>query len=146
MKQALNIVLKLHCYHLPGKTVGERKAVRLGIQKRDEVIDDISADVDEAIFLAPLMVEFSPEGTAKFLGPYVHGNPREKFIYLCWGERAGSHWDGFSRAKLQLLPIPAALLFRAADTETPLEVRIDMQDEKGKIICATIKQTQLHWG
>jgi hypothetical protein len=145
MPSTLEIHLEIHCYNLPGLQVGEHHAVRLGIQKRQEVIEDVFADSEEAIFTVPLRVEFKPTGTANFLGQFVHGNPKEKFIYLCWGERNGGEWDGFSRAKLQLLPLSHTLLFHAADTNTPLKVRINMQDEKGKIICATIKDKQLAW-
>jgi hypothetical protein len=141
----LEILLEIRCYNLPGLQVGEHRAVRLGIQKRQEVIDDVPVDAEEITFTAPVRVEFKPTGTANFLGPFVHGNPKEKFIYLCWGERHGEEWKGFSRVKLQLFPISHTLLFRAADTNTPLKVRINMQDEKGKIVCATIKEKQLSW-
>ena len=145
MSHTLEIVLKIRCYNLPGIQVGERNAARLGIQRGKEVIEDVSADVDEATFFAPLRVEFKGAGAANFLGPFAQGTPAERFVYLCWGERNGAHWEGFSRAKLQLLSIPHTLLSRASDTNTPLEVRVNMTDEKGKIICATIKEKQLCW-
>lgn len=145
MGQTLEITLKIRCHHLPGAQVGERNAVRLGIQKRKEVIEDVPADVEEAVFLAPVRVEFRETGGANFLGPFAQGTPAERFVYLGWGERNGELWEGFSRAKLQLLPIPHALLLRASDTNTPLEVSVNMTDEKGKLICATIKEKQLVW-
>jgi hypothetical protein len=145
MSQTLEITLKIRCHNLPGVQVGERTAVRLGIQKRQEVIEDVAADVEEAIFFAPIRVEFKDTDVADFYGPFVHGKPGERFLYLCWGERNGKQWEGFSRAKLQLLPIPHTLLFRASDNNSPLEVSLTMTDEKGKIICATIKEKQLFW-
>ena len=145
MGQTLEIILKIRCCNLPGVQVGARNAVRLGIQKRGEVVEDISADGGEAVFLAPLRVEFRDAGSVNFLGPLAQGTPAERFIYLCWGERNGEQWEEFSRAKLQLLPIRHALLIHASETNTPLEVRVNMTDEKGKIICATIKEKQLCW-
>lgn len=145
MSQVLEIILKIRCHNLPGVQVGERNAARLGIQKRQEVIEDVAADVEEAVFIAPIRVEFKAAGAANFLGPFVHGTSRERFLYLCWGERNGEHWEGFGRAKLQLLPIPHPLLFRASDNNSPLEVSINMTDEKGKPIYATIKEKQLFW-
>jgi hypothetical protein len=145
MSQTLEINLKIRCYNLPGVQLGERNAVRLGIQKRQEVIEDVAADGEEANFLVPLRVEFKPTGAPDFYGPFVHGTTRERFVYLCWGERYGGQWQGFSRVKLQLLPIPPALLLQAADNNAPLEVSINMTDEKGKIICATIKEKQILW-
>ena len=122
--------------------------VRLGIQNRQEVIDDVAMDAKEAVFIAPVRVEIKESGILNFLGSFVHGNPKEKFIYLCWGERNkenGGYWIGFSRAKLQLLTISPTLIFRALDNNIPLEVDINMLDDKGKIICATIKEKQLLW-
>ena len=145
MSQVLEITLKIRCYNLPGVQVGERNAVRLGIQKRQEVMEDVAADAEEALFVAPIRVEFKATGTANFLGPFVHGTPKERFIYLCWGERTKEQWEGFGRVKLQLLSIPHALLYRASDTNSPLEVSINMTDEKGKPIFATIKERQLFW-
>ncbi len=145
MNQVLEINLKIRCYNLPGAQLGDRHAIRLGIQKRKEVIEDVSADVGEAIFVAPMRVELKDTGNADFHGQFVHGTTRERFVYLCWGERNGEHWEGFSRAKLQLLSIPSALLLRASDNKSFLEVSIDMVDEKGKLICATIKDKQLLW-
>ena len=145
MGQSLEIILKIRCHNLPSVQVGERNAVRLGIQKRREVIEDVPADAEEAIFLAPLRVEFNEAGIANFLGPFAQGKPTERFIYLCWGERKGEQWEGFSRAKMQLLPIPHTLLLCASETNTPLETRVNMTDEKGKIICATIKEKQIVW-
>lgn len=145
MTTELAISLKIRCYNLPGTVVGERHAVRLGIQERQEVVADVAADSDDIVFTVPLRVVFKPTGTADYYGPFVHGSTKERFVYLCWGERHAEQWDGFSRAKLQLLPIPHTLLFHASDTQTPLEVSIDMTDEKGKLVCATIKDRQLTW-
>lgn len=145
MGRTLDITLKIRCRKLPGVQVGERNAARLGIQKRGEVIGDVAADAEEALFVAPIRVEFTDAGTADFHGPFVHGTPRERFVYLCWGERNGEQWEGFGRAKLQLLPIPQALLLRASDNSATLEVTIDMTDDQGKPVFATIKEKQLHW-
>ena len=145
MGQTLEIILKIRCYNLPGVQVGEHTAVRLGIQKRQEVVEDVAGDVAEAHFSAPLRVEFTETGVANFLGPFAHGTPAERFLYLCWGERNGEQWEGFGRAKLQLKSLPYALLLHASETNSPLEVRVNITDEKGKPIYATMKEKQLFW-
>jgi hypothetical protein len=107
-------------------------------------VDDIVAEGEEARFTVPIRIAFKPTGAAQFQGAFVHGTPRERFVYLCWGERREGVWEGFSRTKLQLLPIPTELLFRASDTNTPLVVSVDMTDARGRILTGTLKEPYLY--
>ena len=140
------LTLVLHCQNLPGTECDGRTGVRLGTQKGKEVIEDVPADSAEVIFTMPMRVHsHSQTGQSDFRGPFVQGKVGERFIYLCWGVRAGTEWDGFRRAKLPLHHINPKLLRQALQAEKPIHVFLDMTDEKGGPLTASIKEDAIEW-
>lgn len=133
------IRLRIHCRHLPGTSFEGRTAVRLGIQRGSEVIEDVPADAERVTFTIPLRVRKSPEtGKPNFLGPFAHGTPEDRFLYLCWGERNGEIWEGFRRAKVRLNPLGGERLEESLQTGKPIEVHLDMTDAKGGPACGSV--------
>ena len=57
------ITINIHCENLQGKDFEGREAVRLGIQKGKDVIDDVSGDSGRVTFRIPLQVERSSNTT-----------------------------------------------------------------------------------
>ena len=88
----------------------------------------------------------APDGRVDFRGPYVHGKPGERFLYLSWG-RIGA--DGafamFRRAKLHLATIPDELLRDALAHDAPLEASVRLTDGRGGPICASVRPPALRW-
>jgi hypothetical protein len=111
--------LRIVCSPLPALFCAEHEGIRLGIQKGREVLLD-GRTLDNAdpasglVFEAEVRVEPGKDGEPNFLGPFAHGTPQERFLYLAWGlEREGSHSgvDGFDlvrRLKLFLGPVERA--------------------------------------
>lgn len=140
MHNQQEIALKIHCYHLPGTHFGERNAVRLGIQSGQEVIEDVPADVESVTFTVPLRVTKNPKtGQPNFLGPFAHGTPDDRFIYLSWGERQGADWDMFRRAKIRLRQLTWERLESSWQSGAPIEIAMAMTDAKGSPACARIE-------
>ncbi len=139
MQQPQEIVLRLHCRALPGTRFENRDQIRLGIQRGDTVIEDVPGDADGVTFSVPLRVRPNPRsGQANFLGPFAHGTPDERFLYLCWGERNGEEWENFRRAKVPLKHIDWDRLQRPLETGEPIEMTLDMTDAKGGPVCGAI--------
>jgi hypothetical protein len=142
------ITLLLRCHHLPATD-----GLRLGIQKRQEVIEDIPSATPEVTFAVPISVKSSIQqgGTPEaenmaaldFAGPFVQGKVGERFIYLCWGTRQGEHWQTALRAKFPLRYLSEKQVSDALETGQPFRVSIDMTDAKGKPVCATIRSENL---
>ncbi len=138
--------LLLHCRNLPGTQWMDKSAVRLGIQKAKEVIEDVPAQGEEVLFSAMVRVRpLAPEGAVDFSGPFVQGKAGERFLYLCWGERQGQQWEGFRRAKVPFRLLSPALLAAALAAAKPVHAVINMTDAKGGPLCATVPEASIQW-
>lgn len=143
---ANEVLVQLTCTEMPGLTCGPHSAVRVGMQRGKEVVEDVPGDTEGVVFSFPLRVErHAVSGEPNFLGPYAHGTVQERFLYLCWGERLGPNWNGFRRAKIQLGGLPWDLVEAAMASGEPLKAVVKMTDAKGGPVCATLKPTHLEW-
>jgi hypothetical protein len=139
VKTPQEVIIHIHCHNLPGLGFDGRTAVRLGIQKGKEVIEDVPADRTQVTFTMPLRVERDSEtGKPNFLGPFAQGTPQERFIYLCWGEKRGGNWDGFRRAKLHLKHLTWKQVEAALQQNQPIKFSFDMTDAKGGPACGSL--------
>ena len=134
------LIVLLHCRNLPGVRCGEHNAVRLGIQKGQEVVEDVPGDSHEVTFRVPLRVGTNVKtAQPSFTGPFAHGTPGDRFLYLSWGERQGKRWDMFRRAKVRLGHIAPEEVRKSLDTGKPVEITLNMTDAKGAPACANLK-------
>lgn len=140
------IELLIHGENLPGVTHGNHTQVRLGIQKEQEVEQDISGDAENAEFTATLQVKRNAkDGRPMFSGPFVFGTSKAPFLYLSWGERREGKFEMFSRVKLPLEGLEWTLIHKALDTGRPVEMVVNLTNEKGKPVCATLDDRQMRW-
>jgi hypothetical protein len=73
-------------------------------------------------------------------GPYVHGRPGGRFLYLSW-QRQGSGM--FRRAKLMLDGLTPDLLARAVQGGLTASVGLAMPD--GSPLCAAVRPPHITW-
>lgn len=139
MREQREITLRIHCHDLPGVRFEERTAVRLGIQKGQEVVDDVPAEGDGVTFTATLKVGGRKSGEPNFLGPYAQGKPEDRFLYLCWGERMAGRWDPFRRAKVPLTHLTWGLLDQAWEAGEPITLPVAMTDSRGGPVCGSVE-------
>jgi len=146
MANETQLKLLVHCFNMPGRTYGELTDIRLGIQKGKEVIDEVPADQTNATFTASVRVERKPpSNNPNFLGPYAHGTPQQRFLYLSWSGVSNGDRKMFRRAKLQLGGITWDDIDRAVAADQPLEVTLDMTSKHGGPACATLKVQGVEW-
>jgi hypothetical protein len=137
--------VELHGTRLPGVRFQERGAVRVGIQAGREIVDDIPADAEKAVFTATVRVTRLEDGAFDFGGPYVFGTRGDRFLYLCWGERIGGAWDGFRRAKIKLGYVPPLVWEGALGEGQPVVGRLELTDAKGGPKCASLRPDEVDW-
>jgi hypothetical protein len=130
---------------MPGARFMDRSAVRLGIQKNREVVDDIPGDSNSVVFIASLRVVRLKEGGNDFRGPYVFGNRGDRFLYLCWGERKNGKWEGFRRAKIKLAYAPTEVWEQAINAGCTVVGQLELTDAKGGPKCASLKPGEVMW-
>ena len=121
-------LLGVDCPVLPGVTVG--------IQRGTEVVDQHPADgTDPRWHLEARLVD-GPD----LRGPFVHGRPGARFLYLSWLRDPEGM---FRRAKLMLDAVPDDVLAAAADTG--LKGRVGLRMPDGSPLCAAVRPPAISW-
>jgi len=133
--------VEIHGHHLPGTTCCGHTAVAVGVQRGRDVVDDHPADADTAVWAFDVTDVRDRSGAADVRGPFVHGRPGDRFLYLSW---SGVGPDGrrtmFRRAKIMLGP---ALLAIAAGATLVAELALTMSD--GTSLCAAVRPPLVTW-
>ena len=125
----MRIVLTgVDCPRLPGVTVG--------VQRGKDVLQESRADGREITWL----LEAELVGGQDLRGPYVHGPPGGRFLYLSW-QRQGSGM--FGRAKLMLDVLSPQLLSRGEQDGLTARVPLTMPD--GRPVCAAVRPPRIEW-
>lgn len=140
------ITIEVVCRNLPGLSFEDAPGggpVHLGIQKRDEVIGAVPADLKQVIFRPTFKIGKQPDGTPNFLGPFAKGTAQERFFYLSWGVVDDhGYLKMFRRAKIHLNHLTWEQVQNASLRDKPLKVIIDMTGQKGDPICGSIRSRQ----
>jgi hypothetical protein len=126
---------------LPGRTCAGHVDVAVGVQRGREVVDVHPADADRVVWAFDVADVVDRTGAPDVRGPFVHGRPGGRFLYLSWG---GVGADGsrvmFRRAKLMLDP---AMLAAAAGATLVAELGLTMAD--GTPLCAAVRAPAVAW-
>jgi hypothetical protein len=140
------VTMEFECIDLPDSNSNKYTNLRLGIQKEKEVRQDVLCSVKQVRFHFPLEVTIDPAGDGlQFRGSYVQGSRSEPFVYLCWGERLGSQWQEFRRAKVPLKTLPRQTVEQAFQTRQPIRAKIRMTTLKGDPVAASLKPDYIEW-
>jgi hypothetical protein len=135
---------------LPGRRGGgEGDALRLGnvhvgVQRKAEVVDRVPADAPAATWDLDVGTR-EVDGLLDVGGPWVHGRPGARFLYLSWGTVEGDRFTMFRRAKLLFGDIPTALLRAAHDRGGMLVARLGLTDAQGGPLCARVRPPDVRW-
>jgi hypothetical protein len=121
-----------------------RHDVQVGVQRRAEVVDRYPADAESAAW------EFEVDsreidGLLDVGGPYVHGRPGARFLYLSWGAVDSGEFAMFRRIKLMFGDVPTGLLRAAHDGDGVLVGRLGLTDSKGEPRAARVRPPDVVW-
>ena len=107
---------------------------------RDELVGQAVSTGSDLSFDLTIRVALGKSGPPNFLGPFAHGTPDQRFLYVCVGTLAGqadSCWT--RRAKVPLSLITRALFDPArGDSNARLEARISGTAKDGGPLCASV--------
>lgn len=126
---------------------GRAGQVFVGVQCRKEVVARVPADTDEARFELSVDVVEGPKGL-DFRGPFVHGTPGERFLYLSWGMvEADGDFEMFSRAKLRLQGPngPSDAVVQAMSGGSAVRADVDLVRADGRPISGQLGPPYLLW-
>jgi hypothetical protein len=135
---------------LPGRRGGaeadrlRRDHVHVGVQRRAEVVDRVPADAPSAVWRIEVTSR-EIDGLLDVGGPWVHGRPGARFLYLSWGAVSDGGFAMFRRAKLLFGDVPTGLLRAAHDGDGVLVGRLGLTDVDGGPRCARVRPPDIDW-
>jgi hypothetical protein len=120
--------------------------VHVGVQRKSEVLERFPADAD-AVAWEFEVTSREVDGLLDVGGPYVHGRPGARFLYLSWGAVEGERFAMFRRAKLLFGDIPTALLRAAHEGGSGggLIAQLGLTDADGGPRCARVRPPEITW-
>ncbi|MCA2216397.1 DUF5990 family protein [Jidongwangia harbinensis] len=121
-----------------------RDHVHVGVQRRAEVVDRVPADAPSAVWRLEVTSR-EIDGLLDVGGPWVHGRPGARFLYLSWGAVSDGGFAMFRRAKLLFGDVPTGLLRAAHDGEAVLVGRLGLTDVDGGPRCARVRPPDITW-
>ena len=128
----------------PGADSLRFRDVHVGVQRGSEVVDRVPADAASATWRFEVTGR-EVDGLLDVGGPWVHGRPGARFLYLSWGAVTGERFDMFGRAKLLFGDIPTAMLRTAYEGGGELVARLGLTDEHGGPRCARVRPPDVEW-
>lgn len=132
--------------NLPGDVFCDYVDVHVGVQCKADAADLVPGGAARADFEFDIDALPGPAGGWDFRGPYVHGKPGERFVYLTWGEHPpGGEFAMFRRAKLHLSCLDAGLIADAAQPGRRLVGRLGLTDGRGGPRCASVRPPEIDW-
>ena len=145
------MLIRIEGHDLPGHRTGaEADRLRLGnvhvgVQRRNEVVERVPASAASAVWAFEITSR-EVDGLLDVGGPWVHGRPGARFLYLSWGCVDGAAFAMFRRAKLMFGDIPTALLRAAHDGAGVLVASLGLTDADGQPRCARVRPPDVDWG
>ncbi|KVL13194.1 DUF5990 family protein [Burkholderia ubonensis] len=111
-----DIQVTLVCKTLP--PIDEPATV--GIQDKNQDVHEGARKRDGSVeFTCEIHVRDKGAGNLDFAGPFVHGTPAARFVYLSWKRTVAAAAPWVQRVKIPLV-------FKAADLATALAIRADI--------------------
>jgi hypothetical protein len=147
--------IRIEGHDLPGRPGAPQAeslrlgGVHVGVQRTGpgrvaEVVDRFPVSAERAVWELDVDVR-QVDGFLDVGGPWVHGRPGARFLYLSWGAVDGDAFAMFRRAKLLFGDIPGPLLLAAAAGEGTLVARVALTDAEGGPRCARVRPPDLTW-
>ncbi|MET7950455.1 DUF5990 family protein [Micromonospora sp. NPDC005324] len=121
-----------------------RGNVHVGVQRKAEVVDQVPADAVGATWSFEVSSR-EIDGALDVCGPWVHGRPGARFLYLSWGAVTQDGFAMFRRAKLMFTDVPTELLRAAHEGNATLVGRVGLTDAAGAPICARVQPSAIDW-
>ena len=121
---------------------GSQERIEAGVQRGDEIEQSQPPLGDFLVFDGELRLKAPVRpGAASpvFLGPYTHGPPAGRFLYISWTGEAGGRRQMFRRMKIPLRTISWEQVEQVQrDPRARLVATVRGTDRRGGPACATV--------
>jgi uncharacterized protein DUF5990 len=144
------VLVRIEGTDLPGRRAGgEADRLRLGnvhvgVQRKAEVVSRFPVTAERVRWEFEVTSR-EVDGLLDVGGPWVHGRPGARFLYLSWGAVDGEAFRMFRRVKLMFGDIPTDLLRRAHGGSGVLVVELGLSDKDGGPVCARVRPPDITW-
>ncbi|WP_262282151.1 DUF5990 family protein [Micromonospora sp. MA102] len=144
------MLIRIEGGDLPGRRAGTEadllrlRNVHVGMQRGAEVVDRVPVDAQEAAWRCEVTSR-EVDDLLDVGGPWVHGRPGARFLYLSWGAVTDDRFEMFRRAKLLFGDVPPELLRAGHDGAGVLVGRLGLTDAQGGPICARVRPPHVRW-
>jgi hypothetical protein len=146
--ESRTVRLRVLCTPLPPRAFDRFREIQLGMQYGKEEVRPGREESEGTLrFECEVRVKKRPDtGRPDFLGPWVHGAPGTRFLYLVWeGEEEGV-WQLFRRMKVPLSPITWEQVEAAGGGEEGvLEGTVSGVGADGAPACASVPLADGGW-
>jgi hypothetical protein len=142
--------IRIEGHDLPGHRPGAEadflrlRNVQVGVQRKSEVVERVPATAATAVWDFEVAGR-EVDGLLDVGGPWVHGRPGARFMYLSWGNVDGPTFTMFRRAKLLFGDIPTELLRAAFTGDGVLVAELGLTDAEGGPRCARVRPPDIVW-
>jgi hypothetical protein len=132
MTSPTDLTLRIICLDPPD--LADDPRARFGGQDKSQQLTAGQSQLDGSlVFTVPIAVKGMPgEGRVDtvrtapdFAGPFVHGTPQQRFLYLSLGTKEGSTWRWIRRIKVPLSGITRELVKAATEKNGIVEGTVD---------------------
>ncbi len=118
--------------------------VHVGVQRGREAVELVPAWAPSAAWQFAI-TQREIDGLLDVGGPWVHGRPGARFLYLTWGNVSGDEFHMFRRAKLLFGDVPTAMLRSAYEGAGVLTASLALTDPAGDPLCARVRPPVVVW-
>ena len=142
--------IRIEGHDLPGRPGAPQadalrlRNVQVGVQRGAEVVERVPAGAESAVWQIEVTSR-EVDGLLDVGGPWVHGRPGARFLYLSWGSVTDESFAMFRRAKLMFGDIPTDLLRGAHEGAGVLVGTLGLTDACGDPVCARVRPPLIGW-
>jgi hypothetical protein len=144
------VLVRIEGSDLPGRGAGaEAERLRLGnahvgVQRKSDVVERVPVTAERARWEFEVATR-EVDGLLDVGGPWVHGRPGARFLYLGWGAVDGDGFAMFGRSKLMFGDIPTELLRAAHEAGGTLVATLGLSDGAGRPRLARVRPPDIVW-
>ena len=136
--------MRIEGSELPAADELRLRNVHVGMQRKADVVSRFPVSAASAVWELEVAVR-EVDGLLDVGGPWVHGRPGARFLYLSWGSVDGAAFAMFRRAKLMFGDIPTDLLRAAHEGDGVLVGELGLTDSCGEPRCARVRPPDIVW-
>lgn len=120
--------------------------IHVGLARRRDTIELVRGDAEQARWSFDVTVARDDAGVPDIRGPHVHGARGDRSVGLRWVTLSDDdELVVFRAAKLRFRDVDPALVEQAVADGRRLVARVEMTDQHGQPICATVRSPYVEW-